>query len=46
MKWIDYLILLPLAVWLVFALRSSLRHKGGCGGCDGCCGHCGENCKK
>ncbi len=33
----ELLILAGLGVWLVLAVRSSLRSKGGCGGC---CEHC------
>lgn len=33
----ELLILTIVGVWLVLALRSSIRHKGGCGG-D--CAHC------
>ncbi|MEG1657950.1 MAG: FeoB-associated Cys-rich membrane protein [Oscillibacter sp.] len=35
-------ILLGLAIWLGFALRSCLRHKGGCGGDCAHCGGCGK----
>ncbi len=36
---LEFLILALLGIWLVVALRSCRRHKGGCGcgGCDGCC---------
>jgi hypothetical protein len=34
---LEILILAALGVWLVLALRSCRRHKGGCGG-D--CAHC------
>lgn len=37
---LEILILAGLALWLVFAVRSWLKHKGACGGCDGCCDHC------
>lgn len=37
----ELLILMGLGVWLALALRSCVRHKGGCGGtCDGCCQSC------
>ncbi|MCI2057422.1 MAG: FeoB-associated Cys-rich membrane protein [Oscillibacter sp.] len=40
---LELLILAALAVWLVFALRSTVRRKGGCGGdCAHCCGGCGK----
>lgn len=37
----ELLILGAVGVWLVFAVRSCIRHKGGCGG-D--CAHC-KGCK-
>lgn len=42
----ELLILLGLALWLVVAVRSTFRHKGGCGGnCQGCSG-CGRSVHK
>ena len=38
----ELLILSAVGVWLVLALRSSFRHKGGC---SGDCTHC-KSCKK
>ena len=32
--------------WLIVALRSCLRRKGGCGSCDGCCSACRKHCSK
>ena len=42
---LELLILALLAGWLVLALRSCRRKKGGCGcgGCDGCCSACREH---
>ena len=37
---LEVLILALLGGWLVLALRSCRRRKGGCGGCDGCCSTC------
>ena len=38
---LEVLILALLGGWLVLALRSCRRKKGGCGGsCDGCCSTC------
>ena len=37
---LELLILALLGGWLVLALRSCRRRKGGCGGCDGCCSTC------
>ena len=39
---LELLILALLGGWLVLALRSCHRKKGGCGcsGCDGCCSTC------
>lgn len=42
---LEVLILTGLGVWLVLALRSCFRRKGGCGCCDGCRGNCGH-CNK
>ena len=37
----ELLILAGLGAWLVLALRSCIRNKGGCcGSCDGCCTSC------
>ncbi len=44
MKWLDFLLLLPLAGWLVFALLR-IRKACGCGSCRGDCSKCG-NCKE
>ena len=45
---LEFLILALLGVWLLLALRSCRRKKGGCGcgGCDGCCSACREHCSK
>ena len=42
---LEFLILALLGDWLVLALRSCRRKKGGCGcgGCDGCCSACREH---
>ena len=47
---LELLILALLGGWLVLALRSCRRKKGGCGcggcgcgGCDGCCSACREH---
>lgn len=42
---LETLILFGVGVWLVLALRSCFRHRGGCGCCDGCHGDCGH-CKR
>ncbi|MEM1484650.1 FeoB-associated Cys-rich membrane protein [Oscillospiraceae bacterium PP1C4] len=34
----DFIIIGVIAVLLFFAIRYSVRHKGGCGGCSGCSG--------
>ena len=36
----EVLILLALGLWLVLAVRSTVRHKGGCGCSGGCSGNC------
>ena len=42
---LEILILALLGGWLFLALRSCVRHRGGCGGdcgsCGGCCARCG-----
>lgn len=43
---LEFLILAVLGGWLIFALRSCRRKKGGCGCCDGCCSACREQCRK
>ena len=43
---LEFLILALLGGWLIFALRSCLRKKGGCGSCDGCYSACREQCPK
>lgn len=42
---LELLILALLGGWLVLALRSCRRKKGGCGcgSCDGCCSTCREH---
>ena len=45
---LELLILALLGGWLVLALRSCRRKKGGCGcvGCGGCCSNCEKHCSK
>ena len=43
---LEFLILALLGGWLIFALRSCLRKKGGCGSCDGCCSAYRKHCSK
>lgn len=39
----EILILVLVGAWLLLALRSCCRHKGGCGGsCDSCCSACSK----
>ena len=40
---LEGIILAVLALWLVLALRSCFRRKGGCGG-D--CAHCSRRCRQ
>lgn len=40
MKFLDYVILILVVLWLAAAIRSMIRKKGGC-----CCGgDCGDSC--
>ncbi len=39
---LEGIILAALALWLVLALRSCFRRKGG--GCGGDCAHCSHRC--
>ncbi|MCI2047082.1 MAG: FeoB-associated Cys-rich membrane protein [Faecalibacterium sp.] len=44
MKLLDFVILLPIAFWALYALRAVRRSKAHCGGCSGDCAHCGAAC--
>jgi len=41
----DFVILAALGAWLILALRSARRRKGGCGGCGSCSG-CSRSCRE
>lgn len=43
MGWLDILLLLPIAAWLIYVLVRSRKKHGGC--CADCAAHCGK-CKK
>ena len=43
---LEAFLLAGLGCWLILALRSCLRRRGGCGGtCDGCCRNCRHSSK-
>lgn len=46
MGWLDLLLLLPIAAWLVYALVRGRQKRSGCSGCcASCAAHCGK-CRK
>lgn len=46
MGWLDILLLLPIAAWLIYVLvRSRKKHGSCCGCCADCAAHCGK-CRK
>jgi len=41
MRFLDFLVLLPVGVWLIYSLRHMRRMKKNGGGCCGDCSRCG-----
>jgi hypothetical protein len=37
--WLDLVLLIPLGIWLFWALRAIQKGKVKCGGCGGDCAH-------
>ncbi len=44
MKLLDFVILAPVVLWALYALRAVSRGKARCGGCSGDCAHCCAAC--